>query len=123
MISELRPGPSRNSITRNCSSFVVMPCAIRVDDPRMLERRGDFALGGFVEPFEAGLQGVGLGLIQNLQADDLLGLAIAGHVEVRHRAGDRFAEDRVPAGDVDFAAIQKRLEELTDAHGGEWVSR
>ena len=95
---------------------------VRVHDPRMLNRRGDLAFGRLVEAFEAGLQRVGLGLVENLQADDLLGLAVAGHVEVRHRAGDRFAQDLVPAGDVDLAAFQNRFEELRDAHG-EWVSK
>ena len=68
---------------------------------------------------------VGLRLIQNLQADDLVGLAIAGHVEIRHRARNRFAQDLVPAGDIDLAAFEKRLEELANAHGevGESVSR
>ncbi len=61
------------------------------DDERMVERAGNLSFARLVEPFESGVEGIGLVAIEDLEANDLIGLAIAGHVEVAHRARDRLA--------------------------------
>jgi hypothetical protein len=65
---------------------------IGFDDARVLELHRDLALGRFFERFEAGLeQGTFFG-VEDLQANRFAGFAVAGHVEARHRAADRFAQ-------------------------------
>ena len=63
----------------------------RLDDSRMMDRLADFAFARFLEAFEAGFECGRLFRIEQFQADDLAALLVAGHVERRHGAGDRFA--------------------------------
>ena len=82
----------------------------------MIEQRGDLAFARLVEAAESHLQLFGLVLVENLQADDLIGLPIADHLEAAHGAGDGFAQDFVALGDVDLAPLDQRFEEAADAH-------
>ena len=78
---------------------------------------GDLALRRLVEPPEPHFELVGLILVEDLQAHDLLGLPIARHVETAHGARDRFAQNLVAATDVDATPFDERFEKSGEAHG------
>src|SRR4051812_30178092 len=94
----------------------------RFDNSWVLERRSNLAFRRFLQTFEPSFQRVGLGLIQNFETDNLAGLSISRHVEIRHGAGNGFAQDLIPAGHIDLAAFQKRFNKLANSHNGERTS-
>ena len=89
-------GPSRNSITRYWRPFGRQAVLEGLDDAGMLELHGDFAFARLVEPLEAGLEGGRLLRVEDLQPHDLARPQIAGHVEARHRAGNRLVQQHEP---------------------------
>ena len=102
MIKEFSPGPSRNSITRYCSPSVVSAVLERLDDARMLDLGERFRLRvGFLSPLKRASNSAVFFAIENLQPHDLAGLAVAGLVELRHRARNGLAQQRKPRAHVD----------------------
>src|SRR5437867_1733208 len=85
----------------------------------MLELDGDLPLTGLLQPLEALFKSVGLLLIEDLEADDLAALAIAGHVEFRHRARNGLAEQLETLAHLEprlFLAGQRRPKLIEEAH-------
>jgi len=89
----------------------------RGDNQRVIERAGDLALARLVEPLEACFERLGFIAIEHLEANDLIGLAVAGHVEIAHRARDSLAHELISFLNVDLAAFEHRLEEIANSHG------
>src|SRR5215213_416644 len=90
----------------------------RFDDVRVLELDRDFPLARFVGPLETGFDGLGLGAVKNLEANDLSGAAVPRHVKTGHRARDRFAQQLEAPSDVKGTrSAKQRFQTAEQIHG------
>ncbi len=78
------------------------------DNAWVVQRHADFGFARFVEAFEAPFHDVDFLGIENFQAHDVAGLAIACFEEIRHRAGNCHAQQLIARVEIDLAGKHRQ---------------